>query len=110
MLLAAGREVVSKTSAYNSSNSSEMVNSTNTNNNNNNGFHIHDTVSNKIVMNNAASYMPSTNIEVNNEVPMYNEVNNGVPMYNGVNNRFLMNNVSSTPTNMTYADIVRNTT
>ena len=85
--------------ADDSSNSSEMVNSTN-NNNNNNRFPIHDTVSNKIAMNNAASYMPSTN----------NEVNNGVPMYNGVNNGSLMNNVSSTPTNMTYADIVRNTT
>ena len=85
------------------------VNSTN-NNNSNNRFPIHDTVSNKIAMNNAASYMPSTNNEVNNEVPMYNEVNNGVPMYNGVNNGSFMNNVSSTPTNMTYADIVRNTT
>ena len=88
-----------------------MVNSSNNNNNNNNNkFPIHDTVSNKIAMNNAASYMPSTNNEVNNEVPMYNEVNNGVPVYNGDNNGSLMNNVSSTLTNRTYADIVRNTT
>ena len=57
----------------------------------NNGVPMYNGVNNGVPMYNG----------VNNGVPMYNGVNNGVPMYNGVNNGSLMNNVSSTPTNMT---------
>ena len=51
-------------------------------------------------MNNAVNYGPSMKDEVNNWVPMYNVVNG--PFKNNIV-------INSTPTNMTYANVVRNT-